>query len=70
MSGKLLENYSSEQETAKQLKQSVRTLRAWRQQGIGPAWLKIGRTIYYPVDGVAVWLKSIEQKPVRARRAA
>ena len=25
----------------------LRTLRAWRSRGYGPAWLKIGRTIYY-----------------------
>jgi hypothetical protein len=31
---------------------SVRTLRYWRKTNSGPAWIKIGGQIYYPLDFV------------------
>jgi hypothetical protein len=65
-----LENYTSEHTAAPKLNQTVRTLRSWRRRGIGPAWIKVGRLVYYPNAGIAQWLKSLEQQPVRSRRVA
>jgi hypothetical protein len=62
--------YFSEEEQAKRLGKSVRTLRIWRQRGIGPAWTTIGKTIIYEQDNDRRWLKSQERQPVRTRRTA
>jgi hypothetical protein len=48
----------------------IRTLRAERQRGDGPPWVKITKQIFYPVEGFRAWLKLIEQRPARARKAA
>jgi hypothetical protein len=65
----MLNDYTSEHDAAQQLKQTVRTLRAWRHRGEGPTWIKIGKRVYYPNTGIPAWLKSLERKPVRSRRA-
>jgi hypothetical protein len=49
---------------------SIRTLRKWRTRRIGPAWVKVGRRIVYPLSGIEPWLESITQQPLRSRRAA
>ena len=64
----LLDNYLSEAELAKELEVSPRTLRSWRAQGIGPAFVRVAKRIEYPREGVPVYLKSIETKPGRSRR--
>jgi hypothetical protein len=66
----VLDDYTSEHDAATQLRQTVRTLRSWRQRGNGPRWVKIGRLVFYPNAGIGEWLRSLEQKPVRSRRAA
>ena len=66
----LLEDYLSEHAAAPELKQTVRTLRSWRARGEGPPWTRIGRLVFYSRAGIAHWLKGLEQKPPRARRAA
>jgi hypothetical protein len=60
--------YTPEDETADALNVSVRTLRKWRREGIGPSYIKFGRQIHYPVEGRVSWLKSIETRPVRSER--
>jgi Helix-turn-helix domain len=66
----LLADYYDEGEAAKQLRHSVRALRSWRAQGIGPAWIKIGKGVFYKLSALEVWLKSLEQKSARSRRRA
>jgi hypothetical protein len=66
----MLDAYTSEHDAAAQLHVTARTLRSWRQRGEGPRWVKIGRLIFYPNAGIAEWLRSLEQKPVRSGRAA
>jgi hypothetical protein len=61
--------YAPEAETAEALNVSVRTLRKWRQEGLGPSYVKFGRQIYYSVEGRAAWLKAIETRPVRSESA-
>jgi hypothetical protein len=58
--------YTPEAETAEALSVSVRTLRKWRQEGLGPPYVKFGRQIHYSFEGRAAWLQSLERKPVRA----
>jgi hypothetical protein len=62
----LLAGYYPEDDAANELKQSTRTLRLWRQQGTGPAWVKIGRKIFYAEAALLAWIKSLEQQPVRS----
>ena len=68
-----LENHQTEKELAASLKAKtgfgcVRTLRKWREQRIGPPWIKFGKVILYPNDGFEAWLRSLEQQPVRSKR--
>jgi Helix-turn-helix domain len=62
--------YVPEAETAEALNVSVRTLRKWRREGIGPSYVKFGRQIHYSLDGRAAWLKAIETRPVRSERTS
>jgi hypothetical protein len=66
----LLEGYISEHEVAEARGIHIRTLRVERQRGDGPPWIKITRHVFYPVEGFRAWLKLIEQRPARARKAA
>jgi hypothetical protein len=61
-----IQGYSSEAETAEQLGKAVRTLRKWRQLGVGPAFIKFGKTILYRDESRTSWLRGQEQQPVRA----
>ena len=67
---RLLEGYVSEHEMAEERGVALRTLRAERQRGDGPPWIKITKLVFYPVEGFRAWLKAIEQRPARARKAA
>jgi hypothetical protein len=69
MGNPLEEDYTPEPKAADQLRQTVRTLRKWRQLGLGPPWIKVGQRIYYSNVGMAAWLKSLERTPVRSHRA-
>jgi hypothetical protein len=42
----VLAEYLWEHQAAAELRQSLRTIRLWRQIGTGPAWTKIGRTLH------------------------
>ena len=66
----ILENHLPETEAAAEIHKTPRTLQNWRQRGQGPAWTRIGKTVYYSRDAILTWLKSQEQQPVRSRRAA
>jgi Helix-turn-helix domain len=64
----LLAEHFSEHEAARELRQSVRTVRLWRQQGKGPNWIKIGRKIFYSRTALLSWISGLEHKPVRTGR--
>ena len=67
----LLAGYATEDEVQAESAKSKRTLREWRQKRIGPPFILLGKTPYYPRDGFRAWLKSIEQAPrTRSGRAA
>ena len=51
------------------IKRTKRRLQEMRQQRIGPAWTKFGKTVLYPDDSLAAYLKAQTQQSVRQRRA-
>jgi len=62
-----LAGYLPEAELAKIRKLTPRTMRAERQRGDGPPYVKDGKKIYYPLAGFREWFKALERQPVRAR---
>jgi hypothetical protein len=36
---------------------SVGTLRNWRSMRVGPAFVKVGKAVLYPIDGLDAWDK-------------
>jgi hypothetical protein len=66
----IMEGYLSEHEAAPQLRQKLRTLRLWRQRGTGPAWIKVGKLVFYSRSALLTWLASLEHQPVRSRNSA
>ena len=67
--GNLL-GYLDEYKVADELGVRIRTLRKWRAEGQGPAFIKIARQIHYSAESLAAWLKSHEVQPVREQTAA
>lgn len=67
---RLMDGYVTETEMAAARRIEKRTLRAERQRGDGPPWLRISNQIFYETAAFRAWLKSIEHHPVRARKAA
>lgn len=65
----ILAGYTAEDQFGKQINKGLRTLRAWRQQRIGPPWIKIGNAIFYSDAGARAWLRSLEVQPARSRKA-
>jgi hypothetical protein len=64
----MLPGYISEEQQAERLGVTVRTLRSWRQQGIGPDWVKGGKIVRYPEGADERWLQSNITQPARERR--
>ena len=60
--------YIPESEMAEQLGVAVRTLRKWRQQGLGPAYTKFGNQVHYRDASRDAWLRRQEVEPVRLER--
>lgn len=61
----LLKGYYTRGGLAKELGRSERTLERWEVQRTGPPITYIGRTPYYKIESVEVWLKGLEKKPAR-----
>lgn len=59
----------TEAEFAEQAGVSTRTVKRWRDQRIGPPFIRMGRRILYRRDAVAEWLLANEQEQPRSRRA-
>jgi hypothetical protein len=60
-----LEEYWPEEKMAAVRGVSKRTLRGERQRGDGPAWVKDGRKIHYPIAGYRDYLVVKTRQPVR-----
>lgn len=41
---------------------SEHTLQYWRQHAKGPDYAKLGKSVYYPVDGVVEWVSANVRK--------
>jgi hypothetical protein len=66
----ILDDYFSEEQTATQLKlKCTRTLKKWRELRKGPAWVRIGKAVFYRREAITAWLKSQEQQPARSHLA-
>jgi Helix-turn-helix domain len=61
--------YTDECQTAESLGVAVRTLRKWRAQGLGPAYTKFGKQVYYRDASRDAWLRRQEVEPVRSAEA-
>ncbi len=46
----------TERDAADELNISFRTLQQWRVRGIGPPYLKLGRSVRYDADVLEAWL--------------
>jgi hypothetical protein len=66
----ILAGYAPEDEIAEARGVGKRTLRAERQRGDGPPFVKMGKQILYPIEGFRAWLKANERHPVRSTRPA
>lgn len=64
------EDYLDEDAIAEWRKCSKRHLRAERQAGQGPPFLKIDRRVLYPLADFRAWLVTITRQPARAKRRA
>jgi hypothetical protein len=62
----LLAEHLAERDAAKELRLTLRTLRSWRQKGIGPSYSKIGRKVFYSRAKLLSWIERLEREPVRA----
>lgn len=51
-------NYSAK-EAAFALGMSVKTLANWRSNGFGPAYIKIGNRVLYPISDLEEWVNAI-----------
>ena len=60
----------SETDYAAQRGVSIRTVRRERAQRTGPAFIKIGRQVFYRPAAIEAWLLSKEQEQPRANKAA
>jgi excisionase family DNA binding protein len=55
----------TEVEAAERLGLKVATLRAWRHQGRGPAYVRLGRAVRYLASDIEEFLRSNRQIPRR-----
>jgi hypothetical protein len=65
----MLKEWFSEQEAAAAVHKSVRTLRKWRYQRVGPPYAFFGKTIRYHKPAFIEHFKQSQITPVRATNA-
>ena len=58
----ILDGYMTEDQLAKEIDRSVRTIARWRAIGEGPRYVRLGRQIFYRKTSVAAWLAGLEQE--------
>lgn len=59
-------NLMTREELAGQLRTTIRNLDRWRRLRTGPAWVAIGRRIYYRPEAVRRWLEQQERGGIAA----
>lgn len=65
----ILDGYLTEQDLARQLGKSTRTIQRWAALRIGPPRTLIGQTVYYHVDDLRDWIKAQREYRPQRRRA-
>jgi hypothetical protein len=58
-----VEELIGEVELAAQLQQQSGTLAAWRVGGRGPAYVKIGRKVFYKPSDISAWIARQRREP-------
>jgi Helix-turn-helix domain len=59
---RLLGEYLTEDNLARELNRTPRTIKRWRAERTGPAATFIGNSVFYHKDSVREWLRSQERK--------
>ena len=59
----LFADYATEEEVAEATGRDRRTLRLWRQQRKGPAYAKVGASVFYPRKAFQDWLAQMVIDP-------
>jgi hypothetical protein len=67
---RLLNGLIPESEMAEERDLTTRALREERRRRRGPPFIKIGRRVFYPIEGWHAWLRARVQQPVRERKAS
>jgi hypothetical protein len=65
---RVLADFLTEDAASAELNLKVRTLRKYRETGMGPEYVKLGRKVLYPREGLGAWLRAGVIKPVRTSR--
>lgn len=65
MTSAVLDDLLPEPELADEMSRSRRTLQRWRDEGVGPAYIQIGKQIFYRRAAIREWLLSLETTPAR-----
>jgi hypothetical protein len=65
-SNELFGDYLTDKQLAKKRRKTPRTLRAERQRGDGPPYVKDGQNILYSIPGFREWLRKKERQSVRS----
>lgn len=61
----ILDGYITEEELARQLRRSRRTVCRWRVAGEGPPYVMVGVSYYYRIAAINEWLLAREVTPPR-----
>jgi hypothetical protein len=48
----------TEAEASKRVKKAPRTLENWRRSGFGPAFIKLGRSVFYRASDLESWVEA------------
>lgn len=62
---KIIDDHLTEEQAARELGVHVGTLGRWRRQRKGPAFIPIGRRIFYRREALGEWFLSREVRPAR-----
>lgn len=52
-------------EAAAEIHHSPRTLIRWRNQGVGPPFVRLGRKVLYRRKALTLWVEARELQPIR-----
>jgi excisionase family DNA binding protein len=63
--GHMTDKLLTQQQLADELEVSLRTLERWRQQGTGPAFIRVGRSPRYRRADIDAWLERQRQRQTR-----